>query len=404
MKQINSIPKGYKVSSLGIIPEGWDVKKLGDLIELSSGKTKPKDTSHMPFDNCIYPVFGGNGILGYSREFSHILPQIIIGRVGEYCGNILLVNEKCWVTDNALYTKIISDSCNISYLTYKLQFEDLSKLRSKGGQPLISQQPIYLYKIILPPLPEQQKIAEILSVWDNAIDLQSRLIASLQIRKRALMQQLLTGKKRLKEFSGEWKTVKLGDIGEISSAGVDKKIIEGEQPIRLVNFLDVYRRDFIYSNELNHWVTASKYKIEKCSVKKGDIFFTPSSEVSNDIGISTVVMEDIPDAVYSYHVVRLRLNENWDLKYRAYAFKTDNFFKQAETLCDGSGQRYVISQPNFRKMTVKVPSLAEQTAIASILSSTDNEISLAQKKLAAMKTQKKGLMQQLLIGKRRVKV
>lgn len=114
-------------------------------------------------------------------------------------------------------------------------------------------------------------------------------------------------------------------------------------------------------------------------------------------------MEDIPNTVYSYHVVRLRIFDDWDLKFRAYAFKTDYFYKQAERFSDGSGQRYVISQTNFRNISVVVPEKKEeQTAIAEILSTADQGIHVAKEKLEQLKKQKKGLMQVLLTGKKRV--
>ena len=83
-------------------------------------------------------------------------------------------------------------------------------------------------------------------------------------------------------------------------------------------------------------------------------------------------------------------------------FKTDEFFKQAQRICDGSGQRYVISQNNFKNIKIKVPSLEEQTAIAEILATADRELQLQKEKLAQLQTQKKGLMQVLLTGKKRL--
>ena len=251
---------------------------------------------------------------------------------------------------------------------------------------------------------EQRKIAEILGVWDEAIEKQSRLIERLEVRKRALMQRLLTGRTRLGGFTTPWQKIKLGEIGTITSAGVDKKINDGEVPVRLLNFVDVFYRDFLYDNELEHWVTAKPVKVAQCSIQKGDIFFTPSSETPTDIALSAVAMEDMPDAVYSYHIVRLRPHIDMDLRYRAYAFKTDEFYKQAERICDGSGQRYVISQNGFRSMEIHLPSLPEQKAIAEVLTAADNEIATHRKKLSALRHQKRGLMQQLLTGKTRVKI
>ena len=172
--------------------------------------------------------------------------------------------------------------------------------------------------IVVPPtVVEQSAIATSLSDVDALINSLDRLIAKKRDLKQAAMQELLTGKRRLPGFSGEWRLRTLCQIGDISGAGVDKKIHPGEILVRLVNYLDVYRRNFIYSKDLNHTVSAPAEQATRCSVKKGDIFFTPSSEVPNDIGISAVAMEDIPDAAYSYHVVRLRLAEDWDLGIRA---------------------------------------------------------------------------------------
>ena len=99
----------------------------------------------------------------------------------------------------------------------------------------------------------------------------------------------------------------MGEIGDISGAGVDKKVNSNDEPVRLVNYLDVYNKIFLYSKDLTHQVSARPDQIRRCVVEKGDIFFTPSSEVPDDIGCSAVAMDNISDGVYSYHVVRLRL-------------------------------------------------------------------------------------------------
>jgi len=216
------------------------------------------------------------------------------------------------------------------------------------------------------------------------------------------MQQLLTGQSRLPGFQGEWVVKRLGDVGEITSAGVDKKIRPDEAHVRLVNYLDVYRRDFIYSKDLNHWVTAPLHQAKRCAVQKGDVFFTPTSETRDDIGVSAVAMEDIPDAAYSYHVARLRLWEPWDLRFRTYIFKTRAFLDQAETLCDGNGTRYVISQGKFRSMTVLVPPVPEQTAIAEVLSDIDAELAALEQRRDKTRALKQGMMQELLTGRTRL--
>ena len=384
----------YKQTELGLIPEDWEVKKLGEVIKLGNGK----DYKHLNSGNI--PVYGTGGIITYVDKYLFNGKSVGIGRKGSIDKPVLL-DGKFWTVDTLFYVKEFFNS-DIDFIYNSFLKIPWLKYNEATGLPSLSQNIINNLKIPLPPLLEQKKIADCLSTWDVAIEKQSQLINALTQRKKALMQQLLTGKKRLPGFSDEWKEVKLGDIGEISSAGVDKNIVEGEKPIRLLNFLDVYRRDFLYSHEQNHWVTANDYKIEKCSIKKGDVFFTPSSEVPNDIAISAVAMENFDNVVYSYHIVRFRIKEKWDLRYKAYAFKTDEFFKQAQRICDGSGQRYVISQNNFKNIKIKIPSLEEQTAIAEILATADRELQLQKEKLAQLQTQKKGLMQVLLTGKKRL--
>lgn len=430
MERNKNIPQGYKDSPLGIIPQEWEVIKMGSIVNYKKGYAfknsqykregiriiRISDTNSIGIkegesiyldlcehlDFCDYQIFANDIIIQTVGSRPPLYDSMV--------GKTIKVESKyngCLLNQNLVLIRSKKIRHEILFALLKARryiYHIETIIQGNANQVSITLNDLFKYRIPLPPLPEQQKIAEILTCWDVAIEKQTQLIEKLETRKRGLMQQLLTGEKRLKGFEGEWRVVTLGEIGEISSAGVDKKIVEGELSIRLLNYLDVYRRDFLFSKEFNHWATASADKIEKCSVKKGDIFFTPSSEVPNDIGISAIAMEDMPDVAYSYHVVRLRLRENWDLKFRAYAFQTDMFYKQAETWCDGSGQRYVISQNNFRKIKINVPPIAEQAAIANILSAADEEIANGKEKLAVLKSQKKGLMQVLLMGKKRVKI
>ena len=257
-------------------------------------------------------------------------------------------------------------------------------------------------KILVPTIREQQKIAAILSTWDEVIEVLEKLIILKSKKFKWLLKILIEDQQ--KNNNCGWKKIKLEDVGTISSAGVDKKIISGESFVLLVNYLDVLKKDFIHFNDLNHQVTAPENKMFKCNVKKGDVFFTPSSEIRGDIAHSAVSMEDMDRVVYSYHVVRFRLNENWNIIFRAYIFKCSHFYKQAYELCEGSGQRYVLSQRYFRNMTISVPNLSEQNKIANVLFTASREMSYLKKMVTITNKQKKGLMQQLLTGKKRVKI
>lgn len=193
-------------------------------------------------------------------------------------------------------------------------------------------------------------------------------------------------------------TICLDEIGVISGGGVNKHFNPNEVPVRLLNYLDVYHKTFIRSRDLSMVVSADNAHVRRCRIKKGDIFFTPSSEIRSDIGRCAVAVEDIPDAVYSYHVVRLRPrpHSGLDLRFSAYAFATEEFLSQASRLCQGSGTRYVVTLPQFRSMTITLPPLCEQQAIAATLAKLDDGIQTLEVLTQKMHAVRQSLMQQLL--------
>ena len=203
------IPTGYKLSPLGIIPEDWEVKRLGEICtHFKSGITI---TSKEISDDGLYPVYGGNGLRGYANTYTHNGNFILIGRQGALCGNINYVEGKNYISEHAI---AVQTDENIQWLKYKLVSWNLNRFSESSAQPGLSVEKLVRYKLSVPTRSEQIKIAEFLSLWDTAIAKQAQLVEKLTLRKHGLMQQLLTGKKRLKGFSGEWKEVRLGEIGK----------------------------------------------------------------------------------------------------------------------------------------------------------------------------------------------
>ena len=401
------------------IHKHWKIKKLGEIANISSGTT-PFRKNPLFYDNADIPWVKttdlNNSYITTTEEkvsmyalnntslrlypTNTVLVAMYggfnqIGRTGKLAMEAT-INQAL----SALVLK--NDDVNSDYLLFWLNANVEKWKRFAGSSrkdPNINGKDVAEFSILIPPLKEQEKIAEILLTCDKAIRLTTQIITQLKQRNQGLAQQLLTGEKRVKGFKNSiWKEVRLGEIGEISSAGVDKKVIEGEKPIRLLNYLDVYKRNFIHSDELTHWVTTTDEKIQKCNILQGDVFFTPSSEVRNDIAISAVAIEDIEEAVYSYHIVRLRFKKKIDLNFKAFMFKTDFFFKQAQFLSEGSGTRYVISQSNFKNIKIFLPTYEEQKTIGNILLKAEKELKLYEQKLQLLQAQKKTLMQKLLTG------
>jgi len=416
------IPVGYKQTEVGVIPEDWKVRKLGDICKFSTGsgllKGEIKVSGKIPAIpyTALYTDF--SEILDYELikwfvddiSLTHVVsePCVLIASSSNMelnTGKATALTEHLPVAlgREIIILKTKYDAGYISYLlSSKLYRRRTLKLATGTTIKHLYTTTFHDYAIAVPSRSEQIAITGVLFGADALIILLKKLIDKKRAIKTSTMQELLTGKTRLPGFGGEWKVKSLAEIGEITGAGVDKKIVEGETSVRLVNYLDVYNRTFIYSNELKHHVTAPTSKATRCSVRKGDVFFTPTSEVRDDIAVSAIAMEDILDATYSYHVVRLRIDDDWDLNFRAYAFQTKAFLDQAAILSDGSGTRYVISLPNFRNIRISFPEKSEQHAIGQILSDMDAEITALEQRLEKTKAIKQGMMQQLLTGRIRL--
>ena len=411
-----------------MVPEGWDILPLGEMADFRNGLNFTKGDDGEPIKIVTIPDFWQRTEIRDMSGIKSITPKKKVPASSLLqSGDMLFVrsNGNPELVGRCLFFPDVDEPISFSGFTIRgrvdkehlvpefaayVMLTDRTKAqfrRGRGGGNIsnLSQDILAGVQVALPPLPEQRKIADILSTWDEAIEKTEALLTNARTQKRALMQQLLTGKRRFPTYQGQpWREVRLGEVGIVSSAGVDKKSEAGQPDVRLLNFLDVFRREFIFDEDLDHVVSAPPAKVEKCNVQCGDIFFTPSSETRNDIAISAVAAEDMPGVCYSYHVVRFRLTEPWDLNFRAYVFQTDDFRKQAYKLGDGGGQRYVISQGNFRNMVVRVPSIAEQKQIGRILRAASEEVTDLEKQIAKLRTEKKALMQQLLTGKRRVVV
>ena len=328
-----------------------------------------------------------------------------IGNIAFYDNKINFDNIR--INSGMVIFRIFSDKVLNKYLYMFLSSniikEQISNYISGMAQPQLPISSIHKLYFILPPLDEQKRIADILSLCDDAIENLNTLIEKKELYKKGVMQKVLTGEVRFKGFKDEWQTVKLGDLATITSAGVDKKINSDEKEVRLLNYLDVFNRNKLYDNEISFITSANDTQIEKCNIKKGDLFITPSSEDREGIAKSAVAMEDFNNVVYSYHIIRLRFNKEVDLKFKSYMCDTELFHRQAYRLCDGSGQRYVISLGTFREMEIYIPkSIEEQKRIGELLSAIDDDIDNLKKLLELRKQQKKGLMQRLLTGEIRV--
>ena len=272
-----------------------------------------------------------------------------------------------------------------AYVYYQLASTPiLNKINSlsKGSTfKEISLEELRKVKLTFPPLPEQRKIATILGTWDKAISTTERLIDNSKQQKKALMQQLLTGKKRLlddsgKPFEGEWEQLHLSDIAKIKKGkALSSKDLEvGEYPVIAGGKTSPYKHSS-YTHEKIITVSASGAYAGFVAYHKQKIWASDCSVIEEK------QCSDI-QFIYQY----LLLNQT-----KIYSFQS------------GGAQPHIYPK-DIEVLKVNLPEIKEQQKIAFVLSNADKEIELLEQQLADLKQEKKALMQQLLTGKRRVKV
>lgn len=372
------------------IPSDWEVIELGEVFKLTSGKTKPEVLFEETIDSNIYPVFGGNGIIGFASVYNTEGKNILIGRVGEYCGVTRYVDEKCWITDNALYSKDFLKCVNIKYLAYKLQFDDLSKLRNKGGQPLISQGPISIHKVCLPKsLNEQKSIAQVLSTADAAIHTTEKLIAQKELQKKWLIKQLLTGRKRLEGFNGEWKKLGAGEVFK----SITRKGFANEELLSATQDRGMIPRSMLEGRVTMPATGTEGFKL----VEIGDFVISLRSFQG---GLEYSYYKGLVSPAYIVLKPKKSINEEF---YKQY-FKSYDFIGHLAIAVIGIRDGKQVNYDDFCTVNIPYLPIEEQTAIANVLQAADKEISLLKAKAEKLRKQKKGLMQLLLTGKVRLKI
>jgi type I restriction enzyme S subunit len=259
---------------------------------------------------------------------------------------------------------------------------------------------------LCPPLIEQERIVSVLGLWDTAIEKQSELIEKLKLRKRALMQQLLTGKKRLPGFSGEWKEVKLGDVSTFlrnntlsreqlnDDDGVINNIHYGDVLIKYPSIIDCRKEKLQY---INHGVS-----ILTDYVENGDIIMSDTAEDETVGRVCEVQNVGNKKILAGLHTMLIRPHDKlFAPYYLGYYLNSEAYHKQLIPLIQGI-KVCSIGKVAVQNTVLRIPSLEEQRIIASVLVKADKEIELAKEKLANLQSQKRGLMQQLLTGKKRI--
>jgi type I restriction enzyme S subunit len=402
---MSEIKQGYKQTKVGIIPEDWEVVSLNEGAVFLDHKRKPLKDEYRQKIQGQYPYYGASGIIDYVNDYIFDEELILIGEDGANIIDrnsrlVFLANGKYWVNNHAHVLKA-KPNFNNYFLCEFLESLKYDKYNTGTAQPKLNKEIVSNIPIIKPPIKEQEKIAEILTTWDEAITKQTELLRAKELQKKALMQKLLSGEVRFGEFSDEWEEIQVSEIFKnIGGTSLENEVIENGK----YKFISIgnYSVDGRYIDNQQRINLNGKTK-DKLLYKDNLVMVLNDKTASGDLIGSTILINEDNTYIYNQRSERLICSNKILPLYAWFKLNSKDFRKKIFSLSQGGTQIY-INFPAVKKIKIKLPSLPEQQKIAEVLSLADDEINLLKKELDELKQQKKALMQKLLTGEVRVKV
>ena len=313
-------------------------------------------------------------------------------------------NEEKYILSQGVYGLKLNDALDKHYLSYLSNTAFYRKVMQRimvGSTQVHIRTPEYLdLEIQIPPLPEQQKIAKILSTWDKAISNTERLIENSTQQKKALMQQLLTGKKRLldnegKRFEGEWEEVSIGSTSKCFSGGTPSRT-KDEYYNGNIPWITSGKLNDRYVDSVNEYITELGLQNSSAKiVKNGSVLVAMYGATAGKVALNMV-----DGATVNQAVLALEPKEEFHNMFLFYLLEVE----MLKALLLVQGGQPNLSATIIKAIKIKVPTYIEQQKIATVLTNADKEIELLKQQLADLQQEKKALMQVLLTGKRRVLV
>ena len=407
---MSEIKQGYKQTKVGIIPEDWEVVKLNEKSSIQRGRFSPRPRNDPQFYNGDYPFVQTNDVVnskGKITTYSQTLNEKGLKVSKLFSQGTILMTIAANIGFTGILTRdmtcpdsLVGIQCKKGLFNEFLNFyfifnqKRIDYLAEEAAQKNINLSTLNSFHIPLPPLKEQEKIAQILTTWDEAITKQTELLGAKELIKIALMQKLLSGEVRFGGFTDEWDEVRLGEICEYKNGGAfEEYIIEnGKYLLITLNSIDISGKLKVEHKTVN---------INDNSLKKDDLIMVLSDVAHGDfLGLTDVILEN-DRYVLNQRMGALKPKKNLNSFFLSKLINLNQrYFKRHG---QGSSQQN-LSKGDITKFKIKLPSLPEQQKIAEVLSLADDEINLLKNELEELKLQKKALMQKLLTGEVRVKV
>ena len=408
---VEGVPPGYKRTDVGVIPEGWNLSRLGDCGEVIMGQSPP---------GASYNRAGaGSPLINGPTEFTDLHPikiqwttqparfcklgDLLICVRGSSTGRINYADNTYAIGRGVAAIRAKGDN-DTQYISYQVisGVSDILTAATGSTFPSVDGTSLRNIFIPLPPLPEQRAIATALSDADGLIGALDALIEKKRIIKQAAMQQLLTGKKRLPGFVGEWETKRLGDIiAFLPTANNPRADLNDDGEIGYIHYGDVHAQtEPVLDCNVCVLPFIDRGKIGNAvSLEDGDLIMVDASEDLEGTGKSVEIQGVMGKYVVAgLHTILCRgTRDQWARGFKAY-LQFIPAFKLALTRVATGISVYAISKKQIAEIELALPSVAEQEAIVSILSDMDAEIAALGRRREKAKQIKQGMMQQLLTG------
>jgi type I restriction enzyme S subunit len=413
-----------------MVPNGWEWTNLGKLASKVGSGVTPKGGSNS-YKSSGIPLIRSQNVLWGTLDLTDVAfiddsqhekmkgsivckGDVLLNITGASIGRAAVSNldeanvnqHVCIIRSDKLAPEFLRDFL----LSFNGQ-KQIDQFQAGGNRQGLNFEQIKSFKLPFPPLPEQRKIATILGTWDKAISTTERLIDNSKQQKKALMQQLLTGKKRLlddsgRPFEGEWEEVNLSSLALSGKSNfTDGDWIESpfisESGCRLIQTGNIGVG--VFKGKSQKYISESSFHKLKCTeVNIGDLLICRLAEPAGRACVVPDLGEEKMLTSVDVTIMKVDINKS-SAEFLSHYFSLEHTLYTVSTLCGGS-TRSRVSRTNLGKMKVHLPEVNEQKKITSVLTNADKEIELLEQQLADLKQEKKALMQQLLTGKRRVKV
>lgn len=350
----------------------WEYFLIDDVCsEFKSGKNIKADSV---FECGEYPVYGGNGLRGYTSSYNHEGSYVLIGRQGALCGNVRSVYGKTYITEHAIAVAG-NEKSNTNFLHYLFLKMNLGQYSDQSAQPGLAVNKLLKLKVALPIISEQTKIAKFLSLLDERIATQSKIIDKLQSLIKGIVDSTILRKE---------KNAIVGDVCSISEQ------IRAEANIDDIITVRLHGNGVCKSSAENLQLGATQYYRRRA----GQLIYGKQNFHNGAIGIVPISLDngitskDIP----SFDIDEMKCNSVYLLA----QLQSPQYYKPAEALTTGTGSKR-LKEETFLKMPIVLPNKREQDNIATLIISISANLDQAKKMLDLFSIQKQYLLRQMFI-------